>query len=213
LQIEYQNRLREVRDLLYNPEQTGALLDELAAVISDPAGGPSFVQADRAKWDYHPIMTSRWVSPAKTGPGKFYEQSATHDFRGMVQTMKDYVVSRGRWCDLNILNDKAIPATPVLKARAAFDPAKSSFLVTASSGGPGPEAFEWRLAGVTLDPIRKPLKPRKYEIESLWQQPGTSSAEIPSNLIEKGHTYRIRARARDASGRCSHWSDPVEVKI
>src|SRR5206468_4253011 len=30
--VEYFNRMREIRDLLYNPEQTGELLDELAAV-------------------------------------------------------------------------------------------------------------------------------------------------------------------------------------
>ena len=89
LQIEYQNRFREIRDLLYNPEQTGMLLDELSAVISDPRAGQPFVEADRAKWDYHPIMTSRWVNPVKAGHGKFYEQSPTHDFAGMVKTMKE----------------------------------------------------------------------------------------------------------------------------
>ena len=46
--LEYQNRLREIRDLLFNPEQGGALIDEYAAVISDLGGGPSFVDADRA---------------------------------------------------------------------------------------------------------------------------------------------------------------------
>jgi hypothetical protein len=214
LQIEYQNRLREIRDLLYNPGQTGALLDELVAAISDPGGGTSFVAADRAKWDYHPIMTSRWVNPVKAGPGKFYEQSPTHDFSGMIKTMKDYVVSRGQWCDQNVLTDKAIPPTPVVKARSAFDLSKPAFQLAASfsSEGATQDVFEWRMAEVSFERVHKTRKPAKYEIESLWQQTGTSAAEVPSKLFEKGHTYRIRARARDASGRCSHWSEPVEVK-
>src|SRR5262249_54713368 len=81
LSSEFQNRLREIRDLLFNAEQTDALIEEYAAVISNPAGGPSFVEADRAKWDYHPIMTSRWVNPSKAMAGQFYLQSPTKDFR------------------------------------------------------------------------------------------------------------------------------------
>jgi hypothetical protein len=38
LAAEYQARLTEIRDLLFNPEQTGALIDEYAAVISHPDG-------------------------------------------------------------------------------------------------------------------------------------------------------------------------------
>jgi len=51
LYIEYRNRLREFHDLLYNPEQMNMLLDELAAIIDDPASDLSMVDADRAMWD------------------------------------------------------------------------------------------------------------------------------------------------------------------
>ncbi len=91
LEIEYQNRLREFQDLLYNPDQMNQLLDELADFI-DPDDGPTIVDADRAMWDYNPIMSSNYVNSSKAGQGRFYQQANTQDFRGMVKLMKDYVV-------------------------------------------------------------------------------------------------------------------------
>ena len=55
--LEYQNRLREIRDLLFNRDQAYKLIDEYAAIISDPNGGSSFVDADRALWDFHPALS------------------------------------------------------------------------------------------------------------------------------------------------------------
>ena len=68
---EYQNRLREIRDLLYNPEQAGALIDEIAAFIHNP-GGPDFADANRDMWDYNPILASSYVNSGKAGHGRFY---------------------------------------------------------------------------------------------------------------------------------------------
>ena len=214
-QLEYQNRLREIRDLLYNAEQTGLLLHEIAAVISDPAGRQSFVEADRAKWDYHPIMTSRWANPVKAGRGRFYQQSPTHDFAGMIATMKDYIVSRGNWCDQNVLTDRAIPPTPNVHSRGAPDLSRAGLELEAtfSNDPPAQSRFEWRVAEVTLSPVSKPPRPGKYEIEPLWLRRGPATMEVPSKLFQKGHTYRIRARALDATGRFSHWSEPIQIRI
>jgi len=88
LEIEYHNRMREFLDLLYNPDQMGQLIEELAAVIHDPYGGLSPVDADRAMWDYNPAMRSG----GKAGQGRFYQVASTQDFPGMIQGMKDYVV-------------------------------------------------------------------------------------------------------------------------
>ena len=209
--IEYQNRLREIRDLLFNAEQTGALIDEYAAVISDPAGGPSFVDADRAKWDYHPIMVSRWVDPRKAGQGQFYLQSPTRDFRGMVELMKDYVLIRGRWCDANLLTDAAIPPTPKVATDGPLDFKSPTlkFSATFPTGTPANPALQWRLAEIILDPA-KPRIPRRYEIQALWEETSQLTAAIPTREVERGRTYRVRARACDAAGRCSHWSEPVQ---
>jgi len=211
-EIEYLNRLREIRNLLYNSEQTGALIDEIAAVISDPASGPSFVEADRARWDYHPIMASRWVHPAKAGQGRFYAESPTRDFRGMVKLMKDYVVERGRWCDATLLGNADIPATPTLTAEGAMDFTKPElhFRATLTAGDAVIGTLEWRVAEITAGIVAKPLTPRKYEIEPIWQQAGGARMEIPTKVFESGHTYRVRARSRDTTGRCGHWSPPLQ---
>jgi len=210
--IEYQNRLREIRDLLFNPEQTGALIDEYAAVISDSAGESAFVDADRAKWDYHPIMASRWVDPRKAGQGQFYLQSPTKDFHGMVKLMKDYIDIRGRWCDANLLTDPAIPPTPAVVADGPLDfksPAMK-FRATLPANLPPHSTIQWRLAEITPGPVTKPLVPRRYEIQALWEEAGQSTATIPTKEVESGRTYRVRARACDTTGRCSHWSEPVQ---
>jgi hypothetical protein len=215
LNLQYQNRLREIRDLLFNPDQTDSLIEEFAAVISDPTGGPSFVDADRAKWDYHPIMTSRWVNPSKGMAGQFYVQSPTKDFRGMVQLMKDYVRLRGRWCDANLLADSTNVPTPTIVADGPLERTKATLtfraLQTADSAPSG--AMEWRLAEVTPGPVIKPLRPRPYEIEELWGAVGPSAVGIPAALIEPGHTYRVRARSKDVAGRCGHWSEPVQFSL
>src|SRR5207302_4415644 len=58
LNIEFQNRLRELRDLLLNPDQEGQIIDETAAKVYTP-GQPSWVDIDRAMWDYNPTMVDR----------------------------------------------------------------------------------------------------------------------------------------------------------
>jgi len=70
IEIEYQNRIREFLDLLYNSDQLHQLLEELANIIDPPTGGPTFVDADRAMWDYNPIMTSWYVNSNKAGQGR-----------------------------------------------------------------------------------------------------------------------------------------------
>ena len=75
LAIEYNNRQREFFDLLYNSDQGYQMLDDLANIIDPPTGGPTFVGADRAMWDYNPIMTSGNVYGGKSGAGRFYQRA------------------------------------------------------------------------------------------------------------------------------------------
>ena len=216
LQIEYQNRLREIRDLLYNPDETGRLIDECAAIIADPAGGPSPVDADRAKWDYHPMMTSG----AKAGQGLFYRISPTGDFRGMVQLMKDYVRRRGGWIDARLLNDPSVPATPTLTYTGApgYGPDKLTFRVSEYRGAQAFAALEWRVAEIAPPPAThgRPTAPGKYEITPAWESGAHTNfiaeVSIPAKAVAGGRTYRARARMKDTTGRWSHWSAPVELK-
>jgi hypothetical protein len=209
LRLEYQNRLREIRDLLYNPEQTGLLIDECAAVIWTP-GRPSMVDADRAKWDFHPIM----AMGGKAGQGLFYQITPTKDFAGMVRLMKDYVKQRGEWIDLALLRDPRIPVTPTVTytGPAGFPANRLRFRASPYQGASAFAAMKWRLAEIT--PAGAPRRPGLYEIAPLWESPDLSvfaaESTVPAGLVKTGHTYRVRVRTKDATGRWSHWSGPFE---
>ncbi|MDB5319807.1 MAG: hypothetical protein JWN40_1438 [Phycisphaerales bacterium] len=208
LQVEYQNRLREIRDLLFNAEQTGQLIDEYAAIIYPPGAPLTIAEADRRKWDYHPAM----AMGGQSGQGRFYQAAATHDFHGMVEQMKAYVKTRGAWVDENLLNDPKIPATPIATYTGDKDHSTKSLRFTASTyKGSNPfAAIQWRLAEITA---KGAAGPNKYEITPAWQSEELAQPDalmIPADAAQPGHTYRVRVRMKDATGRWSHWSTPVE---
>jgi hypothetical protein len=154
LKIEYQNRQREFMDLFYNQDQAYQVLDDLADVIDPPTGGPTFVGADRAMWDYNPIMTSGYVNASKAGAGRFYQRAATKDFRGMVQIMKDYIASSNRAFN-TYTEDPQAPQTPVVTATCPNSfPANALTFETSPfsdpQGGGSFAAMKWRIAEVAL---------------------------------------------------------------
>ncbi|MCK4999163.1 MAG: lamin tail domain-containing protein [Anaerohalosphaera sp.] len=83
-EIAYKNRARELQDLLFNTDQGWQVIDEMASVISSADGAKSFVDAERAMWNYHPRF--RYSSA-------YYRQPAlpTHDFAGLVSYMKTVI--------------------------------------------------------------------------------------------------------------------------
>ncbi len=214
--IEYQNRLREIRDLLFNPDQTGRLIDQYASVIWDSAGSPSIVEADRRKWDYHPVMGMGW----KAGQGLFYRASPSRDFPGMAGLMKQYVRSRGDWIDSALLNDGRIPATPTADfvGPTNFPARELRFRASAYKGTAAFAAVKWRLAEV---PPTSPNPSRReqalYEINASWQSAESNQPDkivsIPDGTAKPGHAYRVRVRMKDVTGRWSHWSAPVEFVV
>jgi hypothetical protein len=219
LVIEYHNRMREIRDLLFNSEQTGMLLDEIARVVYTP-GQPSFVDADRAMWDYNPIMVSNYVNWDKAGYGRFYESAPGRSFGGMVAKLKSYIQTRGSWIDSNVLSDDhLVPAKPSITSFTAGFPVDDLRFETGafmSPAGAGFAAMEWRLAEVT-DPLAagfNPAEPRKYEITSTWESGEISEYApqilIPENSVKFDQLYRVRVRMKDSNGRWSHWSDPLQ---
>ena len=224
LKIQYQGRLREIRDLLYNPEQTGRLIDEFSAFIYK-AGRQSIVDADRAMWDYHWVMSDKaydegysdWVNEG--GQGEFYEIAPTKDFAGMLKIMKDYVASRGEWIDSELLDDNDIPATPAVTAdsSSAYPIDDLRFHTSAFSDPQGPGTFgalEWRLAEVSNLGSVDLTNWQHYEIEPQWTSgeiaPFANQIKIPATGLQVGRTYRVRARMKDNSGRWGHWSAPAQ---
>ncbi|MCD6304452.1 MAG: lamin tail domain-containing protein, partial [Planctomycetes bacterium] len=218
LLLEYKNRLREIEDLLYNPDQMYPLLDELADIIDPPGAEHSIADADRAMWDYNPIMTSSYVNSSKAGAGRFYQAAATKDFRGMVQLMKDYVVSSNREFATDT-TDPYLPDTPVVSyvGPAGYPINRLAFTTTPFSDASGTfAAMKWRIAEVTdpSAPAYDPDKPRKFEITPTWESDELTtfndSVTIPPEKLKPGHAYRVRVRMKDSTGRWSHWSAPVQ---
>jgi CotH kinase protein len=212
---QYQERLAELRDLLFNPEQVGQLIDEHARMIADPSGAPSLVDADRAKWDFHPIMASPHVLLKRAGQGRFYFANVHDRFPVMVDYMKTYAARRGDWIDQKLLADYRPPAPPQIETNGV---AKGTDTVLSFRSASKPEnmiqKIHWRLAEMTdtSSPAFDPHQPWKYEIQPVWQKElkDEQTVEVPTSLLRPGHLYRVRARWADTSGHWSRWSKPIE---
>jgi hypothetical protein len=225
--VEYQNRVRELRDLLFNQEQIFAMLDEHANRIDTPAGRNSMVAADRYMWDYNPIYQAinpttnlPYVDPDRTAPGEFYQspQYASPPlpttFRGMVDEMKRYALERFIWMDAYLLTDRDFPSTPTIaySGQAGFPVDRLKFTAGPFNDPQGAGTFaavEWRVSEVA-----RPGEPWRFESEAVWESGPVGSLvrewSPPAGVTEAGHRYRTRVRYKDSSGRWSHWSGPVE---
>ncbi len=174
--LAYQNRMREIRDLLFNPEEVNRMIDEYANLIDAASNGLSMVDADRTLWDYNPIFRSRYVSPIKTAVGQYYKRAADGSFRGMAELMKTWVVTRGAWIDDHITNDPQIPQTPwVGYIGAPGFPADGLRFQSAYFFDPqGTHTFgamKWRFAEIVRPglPTYDPNLPQRYETQSTWE--------------------------------------------
>ena len=229
---DYKNRVREIRDLLFNTDQTYQLIDEMMQFIYTP-GQPSMVDADRAMWDYNPIMISGYVNGSKAGQGRFYQGGGGQaipppgGFPGMVQKMKNYVVQRG-----GLMNSLAIDTDGTGKSYVPGKPAvistspanyplnqlsfRSSAFAKSANGTDSFAAMKWRIAEVTdpSGPYYDPAAPKLYEINAAWESPEitsfTADVTLPSDTLQVGHTYRVRVRMKNSLGRWSNWSDAVQ---
>ena len=227
LRTEMRNRHREILDLLWNLEQTGMLLDEVASFIYQP-GVPSFVAADRAMWDYNPILeapqTKTW-STRKGNYGRFY-QSAVDDpasvgvnealtFPGMIQKLRNYITQRRNVITAQILGDEAqIPATPTVTRAggATVFPTNDLAFTCSSFSSPSSRPFakmKWRIAEVTNPAAPgynrwSTAAPRLYEIdpdnnrESPEISPFSNTFTFPASTAHAGRTYRVRVKFADA---------------
>jgi len=118
--------------------------------------------------------------------------------------------------------DTGVPNRPTLTYRGPETfPAndltfESSAFQPNLSGGLGLSAIQWRLGEISAPgiPLYDPTQPRVYEIESVWTSPELTNAvptiRIPFSAVRPGHTYRTRVRHKDANGRWSHWSAPIQ---
>jgi hypothetical protein len=193
LTLEYRNRVRELCDLLFNPDQAGLLIDETASFIYKP-GEPSFVDADRAMWDYHwvmadsayPTYSDRGPWDNKAGQGRFYQIAPTKDFVGMVKIMQDWVASRSSWMVSSLAADASIPARPeiVSSSPESFPVNDLTFESSAFSDPNGNGTFgamQWRIAEV--EPFSQPY-------DTLNPGSGGGTRHV---LVDGGETWKYFA--------------------
>ncbi|MBN2133504.1 MAG: lamin tail domain-containing protein [Sedimentisphaerales bacterium] len=166
--VAFQDRGRELQDLLFNQDQLWHLIDELAAVVADPNLPYSMADVDRTMWDYNPRTRDRGGS----APGVFYRTPypgadiypgfsgyarvlTSADFAGMVRYIKDFVVPPGYGgAQFNeLLLDPDVPARPTVTYVGAegYPTGDLVFLTDVQADPPGDGSFaalQWRIAEV-----------------------------------------------------------------
>jgi hypothetical protein len=238
LKVGFQNRARELQDLLLNNDQTATVIDECVSPITDGgAENPGFVEVDRRMWDWHPRTTTSgraaWdqgnfyrnpfpVSPMTYGPHNYSRVLASPDFAGQVAWVKNFIAAdaHGGARLAALARDATIPDTPTITytGQAGFPTDGLSFSTTAfhSPTNRTFAAMQWRLGEVHDPSVPNFLAgtPWRYEAETVWTS-GELAAfareiSIPAGGTWEGHTYRARVRFHDSGGRWSHWSAPVQ---
>jgi hypothetical protein len=225
--IEYRNRAREILDLFAADTgaaggQIGQLAADLGAALTSKRYDVDWPRLDEARWNFHPRINPKgayFVNPANAGywGGGFKRTLATADFAGFQKyivdfctdsrPMKNYAPNDGDqrgygWGYLaQEARDDKIPARPMVErpgGKFRFEASEFS-----SPAGSKPAGLEWRVARVG--------KRGSYELDELWRKEVKSgrSVDIPPEVFKTPGDYRVRARWRDATGRCGHWSAPV----
>lgn len=223
LQLEYRNVVREVRDLLFQPDHINPLIDAFAARIS------AFVPADLARWLDAPAPANYRSLYIPSCPG------VTGGLPGYVQDMKNFMFVGGNnpwWTDRTsvpaggwitrldqLAADAAIPAKPTVRYRG-LNGFPLNGLVFESSPFADPQgshtfaAMKWRVAEVldTNQPLADPRQVPPLEWDAVWESPElttfTPQITIPGTYLQPFKLYRVRVRHKDNTGRWSQWSDP-----
>ena len=225
--LHYRNVLREFRDLVWNEEVLPPLIDRYAAVIAD------FVPADRDRWKDNPLslgtLTDFGTLEDKVEDMKVYAFEGGNHWPVTDRPNTSGVAPGGRAVELDERSnyggdDVSIPETPTLTSLGdASFPAHDLRFETSSFDDPqGAATFgalKWRLAEITdpsapaYDPEADPI----YEWTEVWGSGEIGvenyTIQVPGEVVEPGHTYRVRSRMKDDTDRWGHWSDPIEFTV
>ena len=241
LRIAYQNRARELLDLLFTKDQMESLVDELIRDLGPPDKG--FPVLDQFLWNYHPRTTRNHrgtfllsrVGPPRHRDGRMHENIIFDQpgFAGRVQYYKDFLTEakslaskpkgkRHKGMGFRHLREDAedpeIPQRPII--RRIGDPSDLRFQCSSFKDPQGGHTFaglQWRL-GEIYNPTVQNFKPgdhHRYEVTTVWSSPIIKQVRpniaIPRQRLSPGRTYRVRARHLDTTGRWSHWSNPITL--
>jgi CotH kinase protein len=232
LMTEYRNRGREILDLFAADAsdrggQVGQLVADLGAALTPKGQKSDWSQLDEAVWNRHPRMNQKdsyFVNPASGDHfgGQWKRTLATNDFAGFRKYLVDFCTDsrptkkyapndgdqRGYgWGYLtHETKDAKIPATPSV-TRASEREQKFQASAFTSPAGHKSAALEWRVGRVG--------QRGWYELADHWRTEAATGDEItiPPGVLKQAGEYRVRARWRDDSGRCGHWSAPIAVSV
>ncbi len=217
LKQELRNYIREFRDLVWQPEVIGPMIEGFATRIAD------FHQADRDRWR---------LAPADAGA----EDRTTLAFK--VQDMKNFaftgwsggtgpdVPAGGRASHLDSLtvaggDSTNLPATPYItsQAPAGFPADALTFKAAPFRDPQGAQTFaamRWRV-GETLYNAATLERRWEFDVRYCWVSDEITSFStlftLPSERVEVGRTYRVRLQMKDNTGRWSHWSGPITFTV
>ena len=232
LLIEFQNQARELQDLLLNADQGAQVVEEFARYVEP------FAAIDRAMWDYNPragrgpangqhvgaFYNEVYRYPSGNGAaGEVRRAISPVGFEGMVNWVKEFISADGFGGGRlkTLVEDPQIPETPNVSFVGAegFPADDLSFQATGFHDPQGDDTFgslQWRLGRVRNPgtPGYLPGERWVYEIDEAWASGEINDFDpkitIPPSAVSLGQTYRVRIRYKDATGRWSHWSEPVE---
>lgn len=232
LALEYRNRAREILDLFAadgseRGGQVGQLVADLGSALTPKKYEVDWPRLDEARWNFHPRINPKGAYFLKTteggyGGGGFKRTLDTADFAGFRKYLVDFCTDsrpvknyqpndgdqRGYgWGYLaHEAKDAKIPATATV-TRPAADKYRFEASEFASTAGHKSKIMEWRVGRVG--------QRGWYELTDHWRKDVEAgrSVEIPAEVFKDVGEYRVRARWKDDTGRCGHWSAPVSISV
>ncbi len=218
--------------MLLNDDQGAQVVEEYARYVEP------FAAIDRALWDYNPRASRAPANGQHVGA--FYNEvyrypsgngaagqvrRAIHPvgFEGMVNWVKEFISEAGFGGGRlkALADDPQIPETPAVSfvGSEGFPADELSFAASPFRDPQGDESFagmQWRLGRVSnpTTPGFSASDRWVYEIDEVWaseiSDEFSPQIRIPPTAVSLGQTYRVRVRYEDATGRWSHWSEPLE---
>jgi hypothetical protein len=219
MQIQHRNAIREFRDLVFHRSDPGnrgpvdEILDDASSTLA------RFWQADASRWPAPGAASWRSLT-SKADDMKAFCFTGWNTIAG-----EPAVGSGGRAAYLDAISDGLdagqLPATPAISysGAAGFPIDGLRFSVSAFSDPQGPATFaaiQWRAGEITdpTSPDYSAADDRIFEATEVWTSGEITnpagSMTIPAGALRPGHTYRVRARYKDNTGRFSHWSPPAQ---
>ncbi len=231
LQLQYRNVVREMRDLLFQPDQIIGLIDAFASPLAGLAA------ADFARWRSAPAPAN--YASVGTASGQSSGPANSQGFPAYVQDLKNFMFVGGNyawWLDRSSIGaggwitrldaiagaDANVPVQPGI-SYVGTNGYPVDGLVFESSAFSDPQgngtfgAMQWRVAEVLpTNEVVTSLAQLRLEWDALWDSGAVPAFQaqmaIPAGLLTPERLYRARVRHMDDTGRWSRWSAPAEFR-